>query len=116
MPPAIDLARRFADAITALRAIHDFDDWVGQYWRDRCPAPENIVERGGGRGDEDAVVWHESEATIFGFLPDRDGCFSVPRDVALPDFSFATGRSPAPYGQDIVISAGMREEIQSPGS
>lgn len=116
MPPATDLARRFAEAITALRAIHDFDAWIGQYWRDHCPAMETAAFAGAARGADDAIVWHEGETTIFGFLPDRDGCFCVPRETALPDFPFSAGRSPAPYGQDLLISAAMREEIQSPGS
>jgi hypothetical protein len=116
MPPAIDLARRFAEAITALRAIHDFDDWIGQYWRHPCPAPERVALARADRGGSNAIVWHEGGATIFGFLPDQDGCFCVPRDTDLPDFAFDTGSFAAPYRQDIVISAAMREEIQPPGS
>ena len=116
MPPAIDLARRFAEAITVLRAIHDFDTWIGQFWCDHCPAPERAALARADRGASDAVVWHEGEATIFGFLPDRDGCFCVPREAALPEFAFTAGRAAAPFGQDIVISAAMREEIHPPGS
>jgi hypothetical protein len=40
----------------------------------------------------------------------------VPTDEDLPDFSFATGQLEIPYGQDIVISAAMRDELQPPGS
>lgn len=115
MPPAIDLARRFAEAITALRAIHDFDDWIGQFWRQQCPAPQEVALAGADRGADDALVWHEGDGTIYGFLPDRDGCFCVPREAALPDFAFTAGPSAPPYGQDIVISAAMREEIHPPG-
>ena len=115
MPPAMELARRFAEAIVALRAIHEFDAWVGQYWRSPCPAPEQAALARADRGASDAIVWHEGEATIYGFLPDRDGCFCVPIEAVLPEFAFAVGRA-APYGQDILISAAMREEIQPPGT
>ena len=116
MPPATDLARRFAEAITALRAIHDFDDWIGQYWSDRCPAPESSLIANHQRGADDAIIWHEGETTIYGLLPGRDGCFCVPRDAALPDFAFAAGRTPARFEQDILISAAMREEHHTPSA
>ena len=116
MPPAMDLARRFADAVIALRAIHDFDAWIGQFWTDRCTAPDCPARGPAPRGTEDFIVWHETEGSVFGFLPGRDGCFCIPRDTALPDFAFATGRADAPFWQDVVISAAMREEIHPPGS
>jgi hypothetical protein len=116
MPPATAIARRFAEAIIALRAIHEFDAWVGQYWRSPCPVPEKAALARADRGTSDAIVWHEGETTIFGFLPGRDGCFCVPLEAALPEFAFATGRPTASYGQDVVISAAMREEFHSPGS
>ena len=116
MPPAIDLARRFAEAIIALRAIKEFDSWVGQFWRSPCPFPEKAALARADRGAGDAIVWHDGETTIYGFLPDMDGCFCVPLDAALPDFAFAAGRAAVPYGQDIVISAAMREEVHPPGN
>ena len=116
MPSAIDVARRFAEAITTLRALHDFDAWIGQFWSEGCSAAQSAASTDRPAGADDAIVWHETADTILGFLPGRDGCFSIPRDVTLPEFSFAAGRSPFPYGEDIVISAAMRDELQSPGS
>lgn len=116
MPPAIDVARRFAEAVATLRALHDFDDWIGQYWRAECSAPKNAASTRAPLEAEDAIIWHEAEDTIFGYLPGYDGCFCIPRDVALPDFPFSAGRQSLSYDQDIVISAAMREEIQPPGS
>ena len=86
----IELARRYAEALAALRAVHDFDEWIGQYWQERCPAPESAASRDT-VGAKDTIVWHEGEETVFGYLPGRDGCFCVPRDVPLPDFPFAEG-------------------------
>ena len=43
-------------------------------------------------------------------------CDGVPREAALPEFAFAAVRAMAPFGQDIVISAAMREEIHPSGS
>lgn len=118
MPPATLLARRFSEAIIALRAIKEFDSWVGQFWRSPCPFPERAALARADRGATDAIIWHDGETTIYGFLPDpdMDGCFCVPLDAALPEFHFTAGRSLMPYGQDVVISAAMREEIQPPGS
>jgi len=116
MPPAIVLARRYAEALAALRAVHDFDDWIGQFWHERCPAPASAAASRDTVGAEDTIVWHEGEETVFGYLPGRDGCFCVPRDVALPEFpSIPENLAPA-LGQDIVISASMRDELQPPGS
>ena len=116
MPPAIELARRYAEALAALRAVHDFDEWIGQYWHERCPAPASAAASRDAVGAEDTIVWHEGQETVFGYLPGRDGCFCVSRDVALPDFPFAAGNSVLPFGQDVVISAAMRAELQPPGS
>ena len=116
MPPAIELARCYAEAMSVLRAVHDFDEWIGQYWQERWPAPASAAASRDAVGDEDAIVWHEGLETVFGYLPGRDGCFCIPRDLALPDFAFATGHSVLSFGQDIVISAAMREELQPPGS
>ena len=67
-------------------------------------------------GAKDTIVWHEGEETVFGYLPGRDGCFCVPRVVPLPDFPFAERNPTLPFGQDIVISAAMQNELQPPGS
>jgi hypothetical protein len=116
MPPAIVLARRYAEALAALRAVHDFDEWIGQFWHDCCPAPASAASSRDTVGTEDTIVWHEGVETVFGYLPGRDGCFCVPRDLALPDFSFIAENRSLPIGQDIVISAAMRDELQPPGS
>ncbi|MGH2613725.1 MAG: hypothetical protein ACRDJC_00660 [Thermomicrobiales bacterium] len=116
MPPAIDVARRFAEAVATLRAIHDFDDWIGQYWVERCGSPESAAAAHSTAGAEEMIVWHEGEETVFGFLPGYEGCFCIPRAVALPDFPFASQGPLRGFGQDIVISAAMREDIQPPGS
>ena len=114
MPPAIDLARRYADAVAALRAIHDFDDWIGQFWCEHCPAPRGTGADKTLRGREDALVWQEGEETVYGYLPGRDGCFRVPADESIPDFAFAASQPDICFGQDIVVSATMREHMQPP--
>jgi hypothetical protein len=116
MPPAIDVARRYAEAVATLRAIHDFDDWIGQYWVEGCSLPESAAAARSALGTEEMIVWHEGEETVFGFLPGYDGCFCIPRAAALPEFSFAATGLPHDYGQDIVVSAAMREDAQPPGS
>jgi hypothetical protein len=116
MPPAIDIARRYAEAVATLRALHDFDDWIGQFWVERCASPESGAAARSTLGAEEMIVWHEGEETVFGFLPGYDGCFCIPRAVALPDFPFAAQGTSHAFGQDIVISAAMREDVQPPGS
>ena len=116
MPSAIELARRYAEALVTLRAVHDFDDWIGHHWQERCPAPASAAASRDTVGTEDAIVWHEGEESVFGYLPGHDGCFCVPRDLALPSFPFAAGDLTLPFGQDIVISAARRDELQPPGS
>jgi hypothetical protein len=115
MPPAIDVARRYAEAVAALRALHDFDAWIGQYWVESCPFPGSAAASRATAGG-DAIVWHESEEMVFGYLPGVDGCFCIPRDVALPDFAFAASGPVRLFGKDIVISAEMRAELQPPGT
>ncbi|MBA2596928.1 MAG: hypothetical protein M3Q50_11595 [Chloroflexota bacterium] len=115
MPPALDVARRFAEAIATLRALHDFDDWIGQFWIEGCSAQRRAASSARPAGGDDSIVWHETGNTIFGYLPGRDGCFAIPRDMPLPDFSFTAGKSSIPYGEDIVISAAMGEELQTSG-
>ena len=115
MPPAIDVARRYAEAVAALRALHEFDAWIGQYWQEPCPFPGSAAaSRATTEGDD--IVWHEGEETVFGYLPGVDGCFCIPRDVVLPDFPFAALGPISPYGKDILISAEMRQELHPPGS
>jgi hypothetical protein len=116
MPRAIELARRYAEALSALRAVHDFDEWIGQFWQECSPSPTIATAPHNTVGAEDTIVWHEGEETVFGYLPGREGCFCVPRDVALPDFPFTAENPALPFGQDIVISAAMRDELQPPGS
>ena len=85
----------------------------------RRPAPlppSAAASRDAVDAKEDTIVWHEGEETVFGYLPGRDGCFCVPRDVALPDFPLGAENPALPFGQDIVISAAMRDELQPPGS
>lgn len=115
MPPAIVLARRYAEALSALRAVHDFDDWIGHYWHERCPAPAGAAASRDALGADEAIVWHEGEDTVYGYLPGYDGCFCVPYDETLPEFPFAASKPAIPFGQDIVISAAMREQLQPPG-
>jgi hypothetical protein len=116
MPPALELARRYAEALAALRAVHDFDEWIGQYWQERCPAPASAAASRDTVGAEETIVWHEGEETVFGYLPERDGCFCVPREIALPEFPITVDSPALAIGQDIVISAAMRDELQPPGS
>lgn len=115
MPPVIDVARRFAEAVEVLRAVHDFDDWIGQFWFEPCFAPVAARVAHATFADSDSIVWDEVDGTVFGFLPGRDGCFCIPRDVPIPTFPFGLIGPSRGLGQDIVISAEMREELQTPG-
>jgi hypothetical protein len=116
MPLAIDLARRYADALAALRAVHDFDAWLGDHWHERCPppaaAPDAKTPLGAGR----AIAWHEAADSVVGYLPGQEGCFRIARNVPLPDFSVVGNSPTAPFGTDVVISAAMQEELLPPGS
>ena len=116
MPLAIDLARRYAEALSALRAVHDFDDWIGQFWQEHCPAPKGAGAYRTLLGTEKAILWYEGEDTVYGYLPGYEGCFCVPTDKSMPDFPFAADQAEIPFGQDIVVSAAMREQLQPPGS
>jgi hypothetical protein len=114
MPPAIDLARRYTQALAALRAIHDFDAWLGDYWREQCPAPATAPAARTPLGAAGAITWHEERDRVVGYLPGADGCFDLPRDMPLPAFSL-TGEISPPYDdRDILIHASMREELQPP--
>jgi hypothetical protein len=110
MPPAIDLARRYGEALLALRAVHDFDDWLGRYWCDRCPPPAAPPTSYTSLGANGTIAWHEGEDVVVGYLPRDGGCFRIPRDATMPDFPAATTAVPLPYGQDVVIRAAMRDE------
>jgi hypothetical protein len=114
MPPAIDLARRYAEALAALRAVHIFDDWLGHFWHERCPRPDGAPTSSTPVTREDAIVWHEREDIVIGYLPGEDGCFRIPRAAPLPDFPSASNGPSVSFGQDVVISAAMREELQPP--
>jgi hypothetical protein len=95
MPPAFTLARRYAEALAALRAIHDFDAWLGEHWQ--------------------AIAWYESAEMVTGYLPGEEGCFQVRRDERLPDLPIAETFTPE-YGRDVVIRAAMRDDFGQPGS
>jgi hypothetical protein len=109
MPPANDLARRYADALAALRAVHAFDAWLGRHWHDHCPAPRDAPTSHTPLGTDGAITWHEGVETVTGYLPGDEGCFRIPRDEAMPDFPLVTRALPVSLGQDILISASMRE-------
>lgn len=114
MPQAFDLAHRYAQALAALRAIHDFDAWLGAYWREECPAPASVAAARTPLGAAGAIAWHEEGGRIVGYLPGDSGCFDIPRDASPPPFAFGADISPPYSGRDIVISASMREELPSP--
>jgi hypothetical protein len=115
MPPAFDLARRYADALEALRAIHAFDAWLGSHWQERCAAPRTPPTSHTPLGVSGAIAWHEVDEWVIGVLPGQEGCFRIPRAAPLPAFPLAAGPA-APFGQDVVISAAMRDESPSPGT
>lgn len=115
MPPAFDLARRYAEALAALRAIHDFDAWLGEHWQARCsmPADPPAAETPVGAGQ--VIAWYESAEMVTGFLPGEEGCFQVLRDERLPDLPLGEAFTPE-YGRDVLISAAMRDDLGQPGS
>ena len=116
MPPAIDLARRYAEALAALRAVHRFDDWLGRHWHDRCPTPTTTATSHTFLGADGTIAWHDDEDGVVGYLPGEAGCFRVPRDAAMPDFPAPADSLPLVYGQDVLISAAMRDEADgAPG-
>jgi hypothetical protein len=111
MPPAYHLARRYGQALAALRAIHAFDAWLGEQWQDRCPPPgvPPVAHTALGAGGE--IAWYEVAESVLGYLPGHDGCFRIARDAALPDFPLLDDSLPIPPGTDVVISASMQEEL-----
>jgi hypothetical protein len=114
MPPAVDLARRYGEALAALRAVHAFDDWLGDHWQERCPPVSTTPAARTALGASGEVSWHETGDNILGYLPDREGCFRIARDAVMPDFSFTTNIPPPQVERDVVISASMQDEHQSP--
>lgn len=114
MPPALDLARRYAEALAALRAVHDFDAWLGDHWHEHCPPPASAPDAQTALGAAGAITWYETAEFTVGFLPGRDGCFRITRESQMPEFPLTDDDAPAPYGNDIVISAAMQEEARSP--
>jgi hypothetical protein len=115
MPPATDLARRYADALGALRAIHAFDAWLGSHWHERCDVPCAEPVSRTPLGVPGSITWYEHNDVVIGVLPGQEGCFRIPRAAAMPEFPLADGLPPS-LEQDVVISASMREEIDLPGS
>jgi hypothetical protein len=113
MPRALDLARRYAEALAALRAVHDFDSWLGEHWHERCPPPVAPPAAQTSLGRSGTISWYEAADTVVGYLPESDGCFRVARESVMPDFTpFA---DPAgTFDRDILISAEMRAEQSSP--
>jgi hypothetical protein len=114
MPAARDLARRYAEALAALRAVHDFDSWLGEHWHDRCPRPDAPPDAQTALGAAGAIAWHEGAETIFGYLPGNEGCFRIARASPLPEFLPSEDTLPARFGTDTVISAAMQGEGPSP--
>lgn len=115
MPPALELARRYSDALAALRAVHAFDDWLGDHWQERCPPPPASSSARSPVGIWGDVTWHESGEDVIGYLPDQDGCFRVPIAATLPDFWPAIPVMDAPrVDEDVVISAAMPGEHLPP--
>lgn len=114
MPAARDLARRYAEALAALRAVHDFDAWLGEHWHDRCPRSDSPPDAQTALGAAGAITWHEEAETTVGYLPGNDGCFRIARETPLPDFPPSEETLPARFGKDILISAAMQGEGPSP--
>ena len=114
MPAASDLARHYAQALATLRAIHDFDAWLGAHWHDRCPPPSTPPAARTHVGAAGAIAWHEASDQVFGYLPGSDGCFQIARDLPLPDFPLSGESSLLTFGTDVVISAAMQDELPPP--
>lgn len=114
MPPAIDLARRYAQAVAALRAIHAFDAWLGEHWQERCPPPATPPVARTTVGERDEITWHESAESVLGYLPRHEGCFRIARDAPLPDIPLFPDAPLVMPDTDVVISASMQDEMQPP--
>jgi len=115
MPPALELARRYSEALAALRAVHDFDDWLGEHWHDHCPPPPGTSSARTPVGMRGEITWHETGDDVIGYLPDHDGCFRVSIAASLPDFWPAASVADVQrVDEDVVISAAMPGEGSSP--
>lgn len=115
MPPTSELARRYSEALAALRAVHTFDDWLGRHWHDRCPPPPATSSARSPVGVKGDVTWHESGDDVIGYLPDQEGCFRISIAASLPEFWPATMIDVTPrVDEDIVISAAMPGEYPPP--
>jgi hypothetical protein len=110
MPPAIDLARRYAEALAALRAVHRFDEWLGRHWHDRCSAATTPAASHTSLGASGTIAWHEDEESVVGYLPGEAGCFRISRAAMMPDFSQPGSDLPLVIDQDVLINATMRDE------
>jgi hypothetical protein len=116
MPPALDVARRYAEAVAAMRAIKRFDTWLGDHWHQECPGRDTAPAATTDVGAEDAITWYEGAEMIVGYLPGEVGCFRIPREAALPYFPLVGDGPPPATGNDILISAEMREQQQPAGN
>lgn len=115
MPPALELARRYSEALAILRAVHDFDDWLGEHWHDRCPPPTAISNARTPVGSRGEITWHEIGDDVIGYLPGQEGCFRIGITASLPEFWPAAPIVSSPrVDEDIVISAAMPGEDPSP--
>lgn len=112
----MDLARRYSEALAALRAVHAFDDWLGEHWHERCPPPSRPPSAKTTLGSGGEITWHETAGRVVGYIPGHAGCFRIARDADLPAFLFSLAplAMPAGPGTDVLISASMRDEEQPP--
>lgn len=113
MPSAHDLARRYHDALQALRAVHAFDTWLGAHWRDHCPAPPSTHAATTDVGGDRQITWHDGKESVFGYLPGETGCFCIAREALMPDFPLAPLPAPTVVGTDVVIRAEMQDALPS---
>lgn len=114
MPPAVDLARRYGEALAALRAVHAFDAWLGEHWQERCPPPGSPPAARTALGAAGEITWHEGANAVVGYLPGHDGCFRIARGAVMPEFHVPGITPPPPFENDIVISASMQDEQPPP--
>ncbi len=114
MVSALELARRYANALDMLRAIHAFDAWLGEHWHDQCPAPATDPIATTKVGAAGAIAWHEEEDGVVGIVPELPGCFRVHYDALLPAFPPLRDVPGEFRDQDVVINASMQGEPQHP--
>jgi len=111
---AVELARRYSDALAMLRAIHAFDAWLGDHWHDQCRAPSTDPVAYTKVGAGEAITWHEDADGVVGFVPELTGCFRVAYDAPLPDFPPLRDGPIESRDQDVLISTSMQREPQHP--